>query len=277
MTDTATTKGAREHARAQAESAAARVLAKPIIPARDAVDLPDGVAAATLLWAETLGAGGYAARILERGTRLRIENPSGDACVGLLAYNADNFSERLNFADTIKVQWQAYLGEGTSLLSDMGRVLLSIVRDTSGRHDVLCGATSPWSNRAKYGEGENHGPFPSARERFALALAKFGLGKRDIGANVNLFKRVEVDSSGALHFITPDNTSANFVELRAEMRVLVVLANTPHVLDPRLEYVAPAVRILASVGEPAGADCPIRNATPERLRAFENVEDYVGR
>ena len=34
-------------------------------------------------------------------------------------------AERLNVADTVKVQWQAYLGPGAVLLSDMGRALMT--------------------------------------------------------------------------------------------------------------------------------------------------------
>ena len=128
---TATTRGAMEHARAKAAREAAAVRAKPTIPASDATALPAGVPHDRLFWDETLAAGGYASRVLERGSRLRIEDLEGDACVSLLVCSADRPQERLNVADTVKVQWQAYLGRGALLLSDMGRVLLSIVEDTS--------------------------------------------------------------------------------------------------------------------------------------------------
>jgi uncharacterized protein YcgI (DUF1989 family) len=61
------------------------------------------------------------------------------------------------------------------------------------------------------------------------------------------------------------------------MDVLVVLANCPHVLDPRPGYTVTPVRATAWRGAPAAPDDPIRNATPEGLRAFLNVEDYYAR
>ena len=61
------------------------------------------------------------------------------------------------------------------------------------------------------------------------------------------------------------------------MDVLVILANCPHVLDPRPAYSVTPVRATAWRGEPAPADDAIRNATPEGLRAFLNVEDYYAR
>jgi uncharacterized protein YcgI (DUF1989 family) len=61
------------------------------------------------------------------------------------------------------------------------------------------------------------------------------------------------------------------------MRVLFVLANTPHVLDPRSTYTVSPVRVLAYRGPITPENDPIRTSTPERLRAFQNVEDYYGR
>lgn len=276
---TATTRGAMEHARAKAAREAAGVLAKPTIPVSGVTDLPPAVPRDAVVWEEILGAGDYASRVLERGSRLRIEDRGGDACVSLLVYSAHAPAERLNVADTVKVQWQAYLGQGALLLSDMGRVLMSIVEDTSGRHDTFSAPSSSWSNAAKYGKGDNHGPFPNARDRFRLALAKHGLGRRDIPPSISLFQGVRVDAEGGLVFTgaAPAREGGGYhvVELRAEMRVLVVLANTPHVLDPRVEYVCSPVRLLAWRGPVTAADDAIRLSSPERLRAFEAVEDSL--
>jgi len=269
--DLSTPNKARDHARAQANTV---IRAMPTIPARNAKELPVDISSADVTWDETCAAGEYAARILKRGSRLRLINLDGDACVNFLVYNADQPMERLNIADTVKVQWNAYLGEGKLLLSDMGRVLMSITRDTCGQHDTFCGASNEQSNSRKYGQGANHTPAPNARDRFMLALAKYGLGRKDIPANVNFFKTVKVEEDGSLTFNANSSKPGDSIELRAEMNVLVVLANTPHVLDPRATYSATPVRVLAHRGEITGEEDPIRNSTPEALRAFLNVDDY---
>ena len=110
------------------------------------LDLP----ADRVVWDETLGAGDYAGRVLERGWRLRLENLGGDGCVNLLVMNADQPAERLNVADTVKVQWRAYLDRGALLLSDMGRVLMSITEDTCGNHDTFCGASTASAPRSRF-------------------------------------------------------------------------------------------------------------------------------
>jgi uncharacterized protein len=272
--DTSTPLAAREHARSMAGTA---VETMPILPARAARDLPAGVEPAEVVWDETIGAGGYASRVLARGTRLRLTNLEGDACVSLLVYNADQPIERLNVADTTKVQWNAYPRAGSLLLSDMGRVLMSVQEDGGGEIDAFCGCSTERSNRAKYGDGSNHGPYPNARDRFLLALTKHGLGRKDVMPNVNLFKSVRIDEEGAMALAAERRTPGAHVELRAEMNVLVVLANTPHPLDDRPEYHATPVRILAWRGPATPEDDATRNATPEGLRAYLNAEDWFTR
>jgi len=266
---TATPAGAREHARAQIHGDAARVRSKPTLPVSEAKDLPADVPRADLLWDETLEVGAYAARVLERGTRVRIENVTGDACVQVLLYNADRSAERLNVADTVKVQWQAYLGAGALLLSDMGRVLATLVRDDCGRHDAFCGGSNPRATREKYGDDS-----PSARDRLLLAVSRHGLSRIDLGPCINLFKGVRIARDGSLELDATPGTPGECVELRAEMRVLLALATTPHALDPRRTYSGGPVRVLAWRGPVTGEDDPIRGSSPERLRAFQNVEDY---
>src|SRR4051812_7598799 len=115
MPELSTPEKSRAHARAMAGTV---IVAMPTIPAAAATHLPAGVRAHDVVWEETLGAGEYAARRLARGTRVRLTNLEGDGCVQLLVLNADLPIERLNVADTVKVQWNAYIGKGKLLLSD---------------------------------------------------------------------------------------------------------------------------------------------------------------
>lgn len=264
---------ARDHARAMSGTV---VEAMPILPPV-ADDLPDGVAANDLLWEETVAAGGYATRRLSRGARLRLIDVAGDSCASLLLFNADMPTERLNVADTVKVQWNAYLGAGKLLLSDMGRVLMSIVADDAGTHDCFCGPSTPASNAARYGDGSNSGACPSARDRFLLGVAKHGLGRRDVHPCVNLFKGTRIEADGTVTPIVGPFPRGRSVTLRAEMDVIVVLANCPHVLDPRDGWTVTPLRVTAWRGAITPEDDPIRTATPEGLRAFQNVDDYLRR
>ncbi|BAV65606.1 urea amidolyase associated protein UAAP1 [Sphingobium cloacae] len=264
---------ARDHARAMAGTV---VEAMPVLPP-GADDLPAGVAADDLLWEETIAAGGYATRRLRRGARLRLIDLKGDACASLLIFNAEMPAERLNVADTVKVQWNAYLGAGKLLLSDMGRVLMSFLEDEAGIHDAFCGTSNAATNAAKYGNGANSGPYPNGRDRLLLGAAKHGLGRRDVHPCVTLFKGTKIETDGAITPRVGPFAPGRHLVLRAEMDVIVVIANCPHMLDPRTDWTVTPLRATAWRGPVTPADDPIRNATPEGLRAFENVEDYFRR
>ncbi|WP_126172017.1 urea amidolyase associated protein UAAP1 [Altericroceibacterium xinjiangense] len=266
--------GARDHARAMAGT---HVLTMPTLPASEAADRPGGVPSEAMVWEEVIAGGGYAAKRIGRGARLRLTDLEGDACVSMLLFNAEQPTERLNVADTLKVQWNAYLGTGQLLLSDMGRVMMSIVEDEAGSHDALCGASNERGNDAKYGSGANYGEAPNARDRFKIAVAKFGLGAKDIHPCINWFKGVRVGPDGETELGRAPAPASRSLTLRAEMDLIVVFANCPHVLDARSDYTVTPVRVTAWRGEVTPTDDPVRNATPEGQRAFLNTEDYFCR
>jgi urea carboxylase-associated protein 2 len=268
---TATTGGSRSHARAQAGTIAD---AMPVLPARRYSKVPSGIDAADLIWAETVAGGGYTSKVLSRGTTLRLSDRDGDACAHVLLYNADQPWERMNVADTVKIPWQAYLGSGHPLLSDQGRVLAVIVADTSGAHDALCGTSTRLRNEQRYGDGAPHGSSPAGRELIKLAAAKHGLGPRDVAPSVSFFKGVEVEHDGRLTFTGGAGAGA-FVELKAELPLIAVVANVPHPLDPRPEYTCSTLEVLAWRGVPTSSLDALWSSTPELERAFLNTADYA--
>jgi uncharacterized protein len=236
MPSTNSTDGARSHARAQAATTQLRVPATP-----------PGVSATT--WAEAIPAGSYATKVLGRGTRLRLTDPEGGACAHLLLFRADASWERLNVADTMKVPWQAYLGAGHPLLSDQGRLLATIVTDTSGHHDALCGMTD------------------AARAQMLLGVHKHGMDIRDVAPSLSFFKGARVTDDGGIVFTGGAGAGAG-VELLLHLPVVVVVVNAAHPLDP-----SPAVTELDVVAWHAAGELnhPI-SEEPEYLRALFNTE-----
>lgn len=268
---TDTTHGARAHARAMAGT---MVDAMPSLPASSWPAPPEGVDPGDLTWAEVVAGGNYTSKELARGTRLQLTDLDGDACAHILVFNADAPWERLNVADTVKVPWQAYLAAGHPLLSDQGRVLATIVADDSGHHDALCGTSSRAGNERRYGSGEAQSDSPAGRELLLAAALKHGLDSRDVGPSVSFFKGVRVGDEGRLDF-TGSAGSGRSLTLRAELRLVVLIANVPHPLDPREDYVCTALEVLAWRGAPTSPDDPLWRSSPEVERAFLNSADYV--
>lgn len=246
----------------------------PYVPASSSPYAPDGVDPAALTWAETVAPGGYSHKVIARGTRLRLDDPTGDACAHVVLYNALEPVERLNVADTQKIPWQAYLGAGHPLLSGDGRILATVVADGSGRHDAFCGTSTEAWNRAKYGDARPEGPAPAGRSLFGKAAAKHGLSPRDLPPSVSFFQGVRVDAYGDLTW-TGSAGAGGHVELVAELPLIVLVANVPHPLDPRPDYVSGPLRIHAWRDTPTSAADPRFTSTPEIHRAYLNTIDYA--
>ncbi len=211
---------------------------------------------------------------MARGTRLRLEDVTGDACAHVLVFNALEPWERLNVADTQKIPWQAYLGAGHPLLSGEGRVLATVVADTSAHHDAFCGTSSDEWNVVKYGDAAPQGPSPSGRALFTLAGVKHGLTPRDLPPSVSFFQGVRVEDDGALGW-QGSAGPGTYVDLVAEMPLIVLVANVPHPLDPRTDYVVGPLRVHAWRGEPSSPADEHYGASPERERAYLNTTDYL--
>ncbi|CCQ47919.1 conserved hypothetical protein [Pseudarthrobacter siccitolerans] len=271
---TATTAGARAHAREQHGRTVDTMRHVPAAgaPAHLLSGLPDG---AFPTWAESLAFGRYTTLALARGTRIRLTDTGGDACVHTILYRTGALHERLNAADTVKVPWQAYPTTGHPLLSDAGRLMATIVADSSSRHDALTGATTLEGNTAKYGAGTAHSASPAARELLTLGALKNGLGPRDVAPSLSLFKGTAVDPAGRITFTGSAGPGAA-VELLLQMDAVLVLANTAHPLDPRAEFTGTAVDIVAWQ---APQDLPALEAgtlagplSPEHRQALHNTE-----
>jgi uncharacterized protein len=271
MGSTNTTKGARDHARAMAGTV---VETMPTVPASDWEPVPEGVDRETLTWAEVVGGGNYTSKVLARGTHVRLRDPEGDACAHVLLFNADQPFERLNVADTVKIPWQAYLGAGHPLLSDQGRILATLVADDGGRHDALAGTSSRAANEAAYGDGAAQSDTPAGRELLLVAALKHGLGPRDVAPSVSFFQGVRVQDDGALRFMGSAGANRS-VTLRAELPLIVLVANVPHPLDPRPGYTCTALEVLAWRGAPTTPHDPLWSRSPELERAFLNTADYA--
>lgn len=181
---------------------------------------------------------------IRRGQTVRIVDLEGNQAVDTLFYNAHDYADRYSAQDTIREQGNLYLTTGTRLMSTEGHVLLTITADTCGRHDTLGGACAQESNMVRYAIEKR--PMHACRQSFLKAIQywKHGLEKRDLTSNINFFMNVPVTPEGVLTFADGVSEAGKYVELRAEMDVLMLVSNCPQLNNPCNAYNPTPVQIL---------------------------------
>ena len=197
------------------------------------------------IFRETVMAGDYFIHRIEAGQTVRILDLEGNQAADTLFYNADDPSERYSAMDTIREQGNVYLTAGSVLMTNENRPLLEIVADTCGRHDTLGGACATESNTVRYSLEKKC--MHACRDSWMLAIAEheaLGLSKRDITHNINFFMNVPVTSEGGLTFEDGISAPGKYVELRAEMDVIVLISNCPQLNNPCNGYNPTPVEIL---------------------------------
>ena len=180
---------------------------------------------------------------VSKGQVLRIVDLEGNQAVDTVFFNADDPDEHYSLTHTIQAQGALYLGVGSVLMSGDGRPMLTIVADTCGRHDTLGGACSCESNTVRYALDKR--AMHSCRDNFMAAIMASGkLVKRHVASNINFFMNVPVTPEGGLTFEDGISAPGKYVEMRAEMDVLVLISNCPQLNNPCNAYNPTPVRCL---------------------------------
>lgn len=227
-----------------------------------------------LIYADTLPAGKHWSLSMRRNNRLRLTDTEGGGNVGMLLYNPENLLERYNAPDTLKCQHTFRLAERHCLYSDMGRVFCSIVSDTFGWHDTVCGLSNRQLVEQRWGKAtyqtHRNERFQNGYDSLLIEAAKYGMGRRDLAACVNWFSKVAVGADGGMRFAMEAAKPGAAVELRFEMNTLVLLHTCPHPLDQSPQYPSSPIRFEILEGPPAADDDPCRVSPAENGRGFEN-------
>ena len=202
--------------------------------------LPENAASRT-----TIGAGDYYIGIVKAGQTLRLLDLEGNQAADTLFFSAANPVERYSATDTIREQGNVYLTAGSVIRSNENNPMLEIVADTCGRHDTLGGACASESNTVRYDLEKRH--MHSCRDNWMQAIAnhpEYGLTKRDITHNINFFMNVPVTADGGLTFEDGISAPGKYVEMVAEMDVIVLISNCPQLNNPCNGYNPTPIELL---------------------------------
>lgn len=231
------------------------------------------------LYEKTIEGGWNWSGIIRKGTSIRLTDIEGGGNCSALFYNADNFSERYNMGDTLKIQHISFICQNHCIYSDMGRILMSVIDESCGWHDVVGSVSDNTLIQERFGENsyqDHHNEFTrNGYDSLLIELAKHGMGRRDFTETINFFSKVGIDHDGNLSFVENHSKAGDYVELRAEMDTLLVLDTGMHPLNSNASYLRKPIKVTVAECSPAGEDDGCRKFCPENERGFINTENCL--
>jgi len=181
---------------------------------------------------------------IKKGQSLRIVDMEGNQAVDFLLYSTQDDAERYSAQDTIAMQGNIFLREGSVIRSNEGRPMLTVMGTSVDYHDTIGGACSCESNTLRYG---HHTKAQHACvDNFLEANLLEGRGKRDMVSNINFFMNVPVMQDGSLGIVDGISAPGLTVDLRAEMDVTVVVSNCPQINNPCNGFNPTPVRMIVT-------------------------------
>lgn len=162
--------------------------------------------------------------LLGAGENLCITNLEGSQVVDLWAFVQPDTSEYLSTEHTRSTLQKLIPQVGDSLFSNRRRAILTVLDDTSpGVHDMLLSAC----DARRYELLGHVGYHKNCADNLVETAAEFGHDLSDIPSPFNIFERVEIDDSGILRIEPPVVKAGQFITLKAEVNLLVIMSACP--------------------------------------------------
>jgi uncharacterized protein YcgI (DUF1989 family) len=171
---------------------------------------------------------GVAARV-ERAQIITIINTSGKQVVDTWAFNPGDFDEYLSMEHCRVALGKLVPQVGDVLVTNRRRPILSLIEDTTaGAHDTLMAAC----DAQRYELLGAVGYHDNCVDNLKNALQAIGLSSRTTPGPLNLFMNVPWQPDGTLTFERPTSEAGQYVSLRAEMSLIIVLSACPQDMNP---------------------------------------------
>jgi uncharacterized protein YcgI (DUF1989 family) len=166
---------------------------------------------------------------MKAGQFARIVNTHGNQVVDTWAVAESDPFEVSSMDHTRSVNSNIFFTEGMSVQSSRRRSMLTMVADSARvRHDTLLCPCSGELYR-QLGCTEYH---RSCTDNFHEALAEANIEPDFTPASLNLFMNVPVAADGTVDRVPPATAAGDYVVLRADIDLVLVLSACPQDLTP---------------------------------------------
>lgn len=162
---------------------------------------------------------------LNKGQVLKVMTPENQQVSDLFCFNAHERTEAFSAGRSLDYNDTIYLTTGHQLYSQRSNVMLSILEDTCGRHDLLMTPCSLKMFQIVSGTKDYH---PSCHENLWKSFKTYGIDVDQIGTTFNIFMNVEVSPKGEITIQPPLAKAGDYILLKAEMDLIVGLTACSH-------------------------------------------------
>jgi len=180
---------------------------------------------------------GWAAE-LKKGQIIRI---TATTTVDFVVFRRQNLKERFDQARTKVYNMKIFITTGDKLMGRNNQHMMTIIENTNreGTHDLQKGMCSGYRFQLAKQEGklkayyhrdyqDEEIPDHGCYENLSRALAAYGIVPEDIPNPFNLNQHMKIDgATGRMDHTTVRAKPGSYVELRAEMNLLVALSACP--------------------------------------------------
>nr|WP_256224171.1 urea carboxylase-associated family protein [Paenibacillus sp. 1_12] len=176
---------------------------------------------------------------LAKGEVVRITDVDGAQVADLVAYRADDTSERLDPGVTMDALHKMKVKPTDLIYSNKYRPLLTVIADTVGQHDFINPACRSEMYELLYNK-QNHA---SCYENLNMALTPFGITPPDQHYPFNLFMNTVIQPSGDIQIKKPLSKAGDYIELRAEIDLIIAISACPCAESDCNGYVCTSIEV----------------------------------
>ncbi|MCA1032709.1 urea carboxylase-associated family protein [Bacillus timonensis] len=160
---------------------------------------------------------------LKKGQVIRVIDIEGKQVADLVAINADDSTECLDPGATIDALHSKDIQQGEPLYSNRYQPMLTVMKDMVGKHDLLLPACRPEMYEILYDKREHANCFDNLNK----ALVSFNIQPLQQHRPFNIFMNTIVDNEGRVCVVEPLSSSGDYIELKAEMDLIVAVSACP--------------------------------------------------
>lgn len=184
---------------------------------------------------------GFTAFTVRKGQTLRIIDIEGQQVGDVVVFNHSDHADRLSPQNTIVLNRTANLRTGNSLFSTRANKMFTITEDTCGRHDIVLGSCSRYTNKYRY-QVDNA---PNCRENLARALGKYGIEEDQIPYSFNVFMNSPIQPDETVNILEPLSKAGDYIDMICEMDLAIVgISNCPQERNPCNAFKLKPLRVL---------------------------------